>query len=68
MKAAIMVLECPGSSPCKAPSTMAVGTNSHGADPPCDNKLENSIMMETFFRYLVRIKHQQGITNIFGHG
>jgi hypothetical protein len=29
MKAAIIVFEWPGSSPCSAPSKMAVGTNSH---------------------------------------
>jgi hypothetical protein len=29
MKAAIIVLECPGSKPCSAPSRIALGINSH---------------------------------------
>ena len=29
MNAAIIVLECPGSRPCKAPRSMAVGMKSH---------------------------------------
>ena len=35
MKAAIMVLECPGSNPCKAPSKMAVGIKTQKLLPPC---------------------------------
>src|SRR5262245_9321856 len=35
MKAAIMVLEWPGSSPCSAPSRIALGTNSHACAAPC---------------------------------
>ncbi len=33
MNAAIIVLECPGSSPCSAPSRIALGMNSHALPP-----------------------------------
>ncbi len=35
MKEAIMVLECPGSKPCKAPSKIAVGMKTHRLVAPC---------------------------------
>ncbi len=37
INAAMRDLECPGSSPCKAPSMMAVGTKSHPFAAPCCN-------------------------------
>src|SRR5450759_2888122 len=42
MKAAIIVLEWPGSRPCNAPSRIALGTNSH-AFPVC-SRLAKSVM------------------------
>src|SRR4051794_24340945 len=35
MKAAIIVLECPGSKPCRAPSRMALGMNNQACVAPC---------------------------------
>ncbi len=42
MNAAIIVLEWPGSSPCSAPSKMAVGTKSHACAEPCESAWEKS--------------------------
>lgn len=42
MKAAIIVLEWPGSKPCKAPSKIALGMNSQAL--PCCKRVENSVM------------------------
>ena len=44
MKAAIIVLEWPGSSPCNAPSRMALGMNSHACEAPWAIKSENDSM------------------------
>ena len=47
MKAAIMVLECPGSSPCSAPRAMALGINHHTLLLPCCNIWANSFIPQT---------------------
>ena len=42
MNAAIIVLECPGSSPCRAPSSMALGMNSQ--EFPCCSSVLKLVM------------------------
>jgi hypothetical protein len=44
MKAAIMVLEWPGSSPCSAPRRIALGMNSHGAAAFCWTSSAKGVM------------------------
>ena len=44
MNAAITVLECPGSNPCKAPRATALGRNSQALAPPCCNRLDKSFI------------------------
>src|SRR4051812_2555100 len=44
MKAAIIVLEWPGSRPCRAPSRIAVGTNSQACAVPCWSRSGSEVM------------------------
>src|SRR5215210_2987741 len=43
MKAAIIVLEWPGSSPCRAPSRMAEGMNTQAWAAPCCRRSESGV-------------------------
>ena len=44
INAAIMVLECPGSSPCSAPSRIALGKKNQACAVPCRRRSDKEVM------------------------